>query len=243
MKLVLLLACIPAWPQALPFPGPGITTAPNNLAVVNTARGQDASGGASTTIASAAASHTTGNLIVAGVRSSAGGAMTCADTAGNTYVSLTHYNQAISGDWQFCYAKNITGNASNVVTATMTSSAYRAIIVHQVSGASTTSPFDAASEVGGGAAGAGSPQTYTSPSFNTANANSIIFFGANVGALSEVWTAGNIGGSAATMLTSGVTDPIAAVEYRIVSSIQTGITATIQVSAAASGTYSIAAFH
>lgn len=211
-------------------------SAASGLAVVNTAVGQDASGGFSTAVSSAASSHASRNLPVVGCRSSSGGPATFTDTAGNTYTNPATYFDGISADFrQWAYAKNITGHASNAVTCTLTGSAdYRAVLVYQVSGASTTSPHDTASDAGGTSTGS----TYTSPAFSTVTANSIIFFGINGGNLGLAWTAGLIGGVTATaVLPSGATDPIAAAEYLIVGSTQSGIMAANSASASQEGVY------
>mgnify|MGYP001582538628 CR=1 FL=1 len=98
-----------------------------------------------TTIAIAATSHTTGNLIVAMVFSnyaSSSAVSSIADTAGNTYTFIRK-RTIVGGDIEIWYAKNITGNASNVVTATFTGAvSNRGIMVHQYSGCDTTAPLD-----------------------------------------------------------------------------------------------------
>lgn len=106
----------------------------------------DASAGA---IASAAKNTTTGNLLVALVKWEHGsGAETVTgltDTAGNTWTVVANASFSAISDPGVClaYAKNITGNAANVVTATLSSDCdFRRIIVEEFSGLDTTSPED-----------------------------------------------------------------------------------------------------
>ena len=107
--------------------------------------------GASTTIAAAAGNHTSGNLLVVLVVGwFTGTVSSVSDTAGNTYtwtgLRSTYYT-ADDGFVEIWYAKNITGNASNVVTATYSgSTSYREIEVIQYSGADTDDPFDAGND-------------------------------------------------------------------------------------------------
>jgi len=97
-----------------------------------------------TTIAAPAANHTTGNLLVVfvGCHSISVTVSSIADTAGNTYTKVTSIKD--SYDTIECwYAKNITGNANNVVTATYSDSVdYRTITVDQYSGCDTSTPLD-----------------------------------------------------------------------------------------------------
>lgn len=96
--------------------------------------------GESNTIASAAASHTTGNTLVVGIyaynnNSATASVSSVTDTAGNTYVQRGEYAYGynILSIW---IADDITGHASNVVTVTFPASAYafRHIAVLQYSG-------------------------------------------------------------------------------------------------------------
>jgi len=99
-----------------------------------------------TTIAAPAANHTSGNLLVVfvGMNSSSVTVSSIADTAGNTYTKVTSIKDSEINDTIECwYAKNITGNANNVVTATFSGSVgYRTITVDQYSGCDTSAPLD-----------------------------------------------------------------------------------------------------
>ena len=135
------------------------------MAFVNVATGSADT--AATTIASAAASHTAGNMLAVHVVSgdSAQNVSSIADTAGNTYtlVASSRIQDAAIGTVETWVAANIAGNASNVVTATYTASvSFRRIIVTQFSGRATTAP----AEIGTTAALSASP--ITSPSFSPA---------------------------------------------------------------------------
>lgn len=142
------------------------------IALVNKTTGTSDTG--ATTLAATAASHTTGNLIVVGVVwSNNVTASIPTDTAGNTYVSTTFKaNNGTSDHVEIFYAKNVTGNASNVVTAHFSASAtFRRIFVYQYSGCSTTAPFT----TGEGSTGtAASTTSVVTGSFSTAIANSVL---------------------------------------------------------------------
>lgn len=105
-------------------------------------RGND--GANNTTVASAAKTTTTGNLLAVFVCSQEGAGSTTidsvADTAGNTYTAGTHYGAGGGGAMcRWFYAYNITGNAANVVTATFSGNTrYKHIIQIEISGLDTT---------------------------------------------------------------------------------------------------------
>ncbi len=98
--------------------------------------------GASTTIAAAAANHTTGNLLVVKLKWETNVALSSVtDTAGNTYTLLPRQGTTLSV--QMAYSCNITGNVSNVVTATWaTSVTWRVSSVTQYSGIAASACFD-----------------------------------------------------------------------------------------------------
>lgn len=83
--------------------------------------------GSGTSVAASAQNHTTGNLIVVAVygydsTSTLYPTVTgVTDTAGNTYYQAEHFNN-LSVAQEIWYAYNITGHASNVVTASYSSS-------------------------------------------------------------------------------------------------------------------------
>lgn len=180
--------------------------------------------GSGSTVATPAISHTTGNLLVVAVRwdSTTVTVTGVADTAGNTYTSRTVKTFNGTDSVQFWYAKNITGNASNVVTATFSSSAPSAsgITVDQFSGCDTTSPYDTE------ASGSGSGTGLVTGAFTTTTADEVIVVAGDQGSTSGTYTAG------AGYTIAGQTIGVAlSTEYQIVSSIQTGVTAGITSSA------------
>src|SRR5437016_2286642 len=85
--------------------------------VQSAANGTSTSG---TTLATSAISTTTGNLLAVGVYTVTGSTTsTITDTAGNTFTALTQAFSVSSIYYmQWFYAKNITGNSSDVVTLT-----------------------------------------------------------------------------------------------------------------------------
>jgi len=107
--------------------------------LVNTTTGSAAT---SNSVACTAFATTSDNLIVVGVRST-GTISSVSDTAGNTYtaVAASTFVAAI-GNLRVFYAKNITGNASNVITVTLSGGDFTGIVAHQYSGLHTTSPLD-----------------------------------------------------------------------------------------------------
>ena len=147
----------------------------------------------STTIASAGLNVTTGNFIVVFIGASDTSHCTVSsvtDTAGNTYHQATGaYKQdnAYDNIGDIWYAYNVTGNASNVVTATIsTSTPYAGITQAQFSGVNTTSSvFDVATN-----GASDSSSTVTSSSFTPAGAGELLFAGVNVSA-SYTSTAGS----------------------------------------------------
>lgn len=132
------------------------------------------------TVASDAQSHTTGNTIIVFVSNyTSGGYKTVsgvADTAGNTYTKCGGDYGGDANQNNVCYvATNITGNASNVVTATFNAAAtYRVISVLQYSGLATSSVYDA-TNTGALISGNGStPTTWTGNSLTTSTDDQIV---------------------------------------------------------------------
>lgn len=140
------------------------------LEFVNNTSGYGA--GSATTIAAAAASHTTGNLLVVGVGfyESTGQVNSITDTAGNTYVLILR--NAGDSIFEIWYAKNINGHANNVVTATFNSAkTYREMGVQQWSGADISSPYDVSNQ------GAGTGTSMSTAASTTNFANEVIIAG------------------------------------------------------------------
>lgn len=125
-------------------------------AYVNNGDGFNTASGGS--IATAATSHTTGNLLVCCVRhEGATTTISISDTAGNTWTPLTKVTHP-GGDMhlQLFYVLNCTGNASNVVTATFGANrTFRGIQVQQFSGLNTYDEEDSGTTTAGTSVTAG----------------------------------------------------------------------------------------
>ncbi len=143
------------------------------ISLVNSVVGSGS--GAATTVSTSAFAATTGNLIFVVARGAANGAtMAATDTALNTYTAIgTLIDNAGLGDGKIWYAKNITGNASNVVKCTWTggSPASRGIVALEYSGLDKVSPLDANPTAVSTTGSAGSA---TSGSFSTTQQNEVI---------------------------------------------------------------------
>ncbi len=140
------------------------------ITYINRAEGFTSSG---TSVATAAASHTTGNFLAVYVQIQSAGTPTVTDTAGNTY---TQAGAAVSDGVnriRIFYAYNITGNASNVVTANWSgASTYNGISVRQFSGIQTSSnPLDDNDE------GTGNSANLATPSLTLSGTEGLIFAG------------------------------------------------------------------
>ena len=181
----------------------------------------DASG---TSIAtSTAGNHITGNTLVAIV---AGGSTSnpcngVSDTAGNTYTQRASITSAAVGHKRIFVAENITGNASNTVTASYPAgNEFRRIQVQQHTGLATAS-FDQQ------ATGSGSGTTATTGTFTTTQATETIVTGAV--SLGTTWDADGVGTIRVTSL-GGDTGS----EDWEVSTIQTGATSSMGLSGSTS---------
>lgn len=172
--------------------------------------------GAGTVANDAALNTTTGNflaVVVCGWDGTNGAALVTGitDTAGNTYLKVVGEWRTGSDNEERCeiwYAKNITGNANNITTATYTGTVDdRFISVAEFSGVHTTAPLDQlsfASEAGVTEHNAGGINT---------TVNDEVLIGGHMAAAREFWTEG----AGWTSLTTDETEYFYA-EYRIVSS-------------------------
>ncbi|PYS12164.1 MAG: hypothetical protein DMG15_15320 [Acidobacteria bacterium] len=86
---------------------------------------------------------TAGNLIVVAVSWGSSNTLSCSDTQGNLYTTITiQYDDNNNQSLGICFAPNIKGGATTV-TATFNGSApYRRILIHEYSGIATTNPVD-----------------------------------------------------------------------------------------------------
>lgn len=163
--------------------------APPEIAYVTGAKGSGT--GSLSTVAAAAFAATTGNLIVVFVTNVATGGTvhvdSIADTAGNTYTYILRRYYSSAGAIEVWYAKNITGHAANIVTATFSGAdTYRAIQVHQYSGCDTAAPYDVSNY---GEGGGGSPTSLSTTAATTNAENEVIAAGYRILA-TGAWTAG-----------------------------------------------------
>lgn len=176
---------------------------------------------AGTSISASAISAITGNFIVVSVRAYSikdNFVSSVTDTAGNTYTKATSILQ--SGDGlELWYAYNITGNASNVITANLDGSyRYRYIIAAQYSGVYTGGdPLDVTA-TGGHAGGSAS---ITSGTFTTTQADELVVASATIAQSNTSWTAGS-------GYTKRADSPqaVTSLEDKIVSSLLTNDTAS-----------------
>ena len=142
------------------------------IAYVNRAEGFSLTSG--NTIATAAISHTTGNLLAVFLNIQTSSTPTITDTASNTWTatSSSPANSGANYIWVF-YAANITGNASNIVTANWggAPTTYAAISVRQFSGVATTSPLEDDDK------GTGTGTAIATPSLTLTSSEGVIFAG------------------------------------------------------------------
>ena len=179
---------------------------------------------ASTTVASSATATTTGNLLVVAIR---WGNVNCAgetstalmDTAGDTFTIVGSCAQPPDGVAEFMFvAKNITGNAANVVIATGALSSFNTINVMEFSGLNHSTPLDQSAQ------GAVNSTTVTSGSFTTTSANELLAACAEFSSTGNTFTP-----QSGYTLSSGSKDSqgVSQCQYQIVSAIQTGVTSSM----------------
>lgn len=140
------------------------------MAYVNGVRISNIAGSA-TTIASTAFAATTGNMITVMVYWAGAATVTVTDTAGNTYNALgAQVSNGIGGLAQMFYAYGITGNASNVVTATFSvATTARNLILEQYNNLAAGDPLDTYTTPT-----TGTSTTPTSSAFTTSQANEFV---------------------------------------------------------------------
>lgn len=190
----------------------------------------------STTVASSATATTAGNLICVGIRWGNATSQTVtgvADTAGNTYTALTAVVNGTSDAEQIWYAKNITANAANVVTATFSAtSAANAIYIWEVSGLDKTSPLVAQPS----GVGVGSGTSIATGTFTTGNDNEITFAIGTAFAVGTTWTSVlNSGLDNGLFPTAGASPDYCGAQHQTTAGTQTGITVSMGVSGSPTG--------
>lgn len=188
------------------------------IAIVGSVTKKDgADGGTGTSLAFAAINVSTGNLMVIGIIINNGSAITISsitDTASNTYTQAIRDRQsAESTSLDIWYAQNVTGNASNVITANFSGSAgYAFMYAAQYSGAATASALDQTST------GYTTGTSVASSAFTTTQADEVL---TAIGYYSSADTP--TAGSGYTMVSDAALRCL--YEYQIVSSIQSSVTA------------------
>lgn len=147
-------------------------------------------GAAAGTIASSAQTHTAGNLLVACIGNGGVAVTGVADAGGNTWHKADSYAPNLQLEqW---YAWNITGRASNVVTATFASNASnRGIVVHEFSANWVNDPLGAIGKATGntGTASAGA----LAPAGNSAVAVAFLIDNGNAFTAGSGYTLANFG--------------------------------------------------
>lgn len=193
MKTLLTLLLMPAlcWSQTIITGGSrqvfasGPVYAPT---LVGTPVGQDNTGTSSSTIVSPAHSHTAGNGIGVLIRGGAVGltVSSVTNTAGDTFTrAAASYvsNGQITDVWYTC---NTAGNASDVVTATLSASnSYNVMVVFEITNQNPASCLDTATN----GTSTGGTNTVTSSSF-TPLANDFIAAISGQDCSAGAWTAG-----------------------------------------------------
>jgi hypothetical protein len=177
----------------------------------------------------------TGDTIVVGYRGENTGIniASVTDTAGNEYTFAGYVNLIASASYfEVWYCTNAIAHATNLVTVNLTGAASsRGIGILQARGLATVDPIDVVVRI------AVATATITSPAFTTKFANELIVAFAQLNATGNLWTAGS--GYTGVQDSSDVT----LVEYKIVSSIQTGVTADATNASAATKGMIVVTFH
>ncbi len=164
-------------------------TAP--ITLVNHVSAGNATGNKFGAMAAPAANHLAGNLLVVICRNGNNLISQTAptDTAGNTFVGLTPTSDANLGVIQMWYAKNINGNANNVVSCHYASpDGWQTVSVLQYAGADPNSPLDSQANANGGAAKATSGFT---TAVTSSRIGGLVVTGATVGATGLMFSAGS----------------------------------------------------
>ncbi len=213
------------------------------IAYVNSTSGADFGGGGFTNLTTAAFSVSAGNLIVAGMRvyrstdPGSGAVSSVTVTDGNTYVRAvrTYFPASDGSDVEIWYAENIGGHATNVVSFNMNNSNYQywSVVAAQYSGLATSSALDTTA-TGSQASGT----SVTSGAFTTTQADEVLIsIQTYDAATGQVWTQG-----------SGYTDRIndtaevLMLQDKIVSAIQTTVTASASIPVSRNLTQAVATF-
>lgn len=207
LLLILLSICLPARAA---------------LSVVQAQSAETVSGSTSTT-QSVNINTTAGNLLVAFIRQGSDNTstVTVSDSASQTWTQVSsspvHSSQTNFTGYMF-YIPNSAAVASVTVTFSVAVK-NRSITVYEISGAATSSPLDG--NVSSSTSVAAT--SLTSGSLTTTNANDILLYGVSPDGASGGFTVG----SGFTFQTNSNTNTREAMQYEIVSSVQTNVTTSM----------------
>ena len=160
------------------------------ITLVNQVSAGNGTGSTFSSLAAPAADHLAGNLLVVICRNGKNTISQTAptDTAGNTFVGLTPATDAGVGVIRMWYAKNIKGNAGNVVSCNYASpDYYLTISVLQYAGADPNNPLDSQAEANSGTSKATSGAT---PAVTASQSGDVVVVGATVGATGMTFSPG-----------------------------------------------------
>lgn len=138
------------------------------------------------------------------------------DTAGNVYRFAGHVFTGIASSMEVWYVTNAVANATNIITATYNITiTNRAIAAAQFREIGTISPLDATARENVATA------NITSSAFSTAVANAVLVACSVINSTTSTWTVG-------TGYTEAIrsTENAIFIQYKIVSALQSGVTAT-----------------
>ncbi len=189
---------------------------------VSTQTASDASGMSVTSLAPSAATHTAGNALAVFIRynASSAGIPVVSNTAADTWNWCPDSANG-SDHARWAYAENINGNASDIVTLVPqlagSGSSYVAMVVLEFANVAASSALDVCQ----GTTGTGT--AIDSGTFTTTTASQVLLHGGVWNNLTRTVTPG-----------SGYTDQpdangMMAAEYKIVTSIQTGVIAEMDI--------------
>lgn len=205
------------------------------IAFVNSATGF--STGSVTNVSSGAFALTAGNSVYVGVRvnSTLETAITgVTDTAGNLYRFVSGGSSGSSGREELWYCQNATANASNAVKATFSGGfPFVGVVCAQFSGVATTSSLDVYSF-----APFSTSTSIVCNAITTSVAAAVLIMVAQAENSGLTYTAGS-GYTVAVTDTNGTS----ALQYQIVSTIQSAVTPTITTTSATSKSGACASFN
>lgn len=206
------------------------TSSPGTCCTVGTAKSDEAFGPNNVTLAATTRTAGAGIFCVASWDGFTGTAtFSNTTTANDTWIALDTWNDGSSFQrFATAYVKSSNGHAADTPKVTLSLTPTQvALSCLDFTGQNATTPLDA--HVTGES---DASTTVTSGTFSTTTANELIIAGLGKYAGAPTWSAGTIGGASAT-IPSGATSPFKfiSLEYLLVTSTQSSITATATTSA------------